>query len=248
MMDELVACFALVGACMGSFVAAMSWRLPRSIPAWGRSTCVDCGHVLAVADLVPVLSWLWSRGRCRHCGAAVSRRYPLAEMASALFWALCALLFLDPVEAVTVALLGSCLLYLSLVDADWHYLPDGGVLLVAALGLVRLCTIADPWLHLLGALLMGGLALSVRFAVSRWVGREALGLGDVKLMAAAGLWVGGGGLPSFLFLSGAFGILQHWLTRPVAESAELPFGPALSLAMLVLVVLAGVAGDIYFLS
>jgi leader peptidase (prepilin peptidase)/N-methyltransferase len=244
-MVELVACFALVGACAGSFVAAMAWRLPRSISAWGRSACVDCGHVLDVTDLVPVLSWLWSRGHCRYCGTAVSRRYPLVEMASTLFWALCALLFLNPVEAVTVALLGSCLLYLSLVDADWQYLPDGGVLLVAALGVVRLYGVVDPWLHVLGAVLIGGVALSVRFAVSRWLGRESLGLGDVKLMVAAGLWVGVGGLPGLLFLSGTFGITQHWLVRRAGEPVEgpeLPFGPALSLATVTIVIL-GSAGN-----
>lgn len=251
MMVELIASFALVGTCMGSFVAAMAWRLPRSISAWGRSTCVDCGHVLGVADLVPVLSWLLSRGHCRYCGAVVSRRYPLVEMTSALFWTLCALMFPNPLEAVTVALLGSSLLYLSLVDIDWHYLPDGGVLLVAVLGMVRLHDVADPWLHFLGAALMGGIALSVRFAVSRWLGREALGLGDVKLMTAAALWLGVEGLSGFLFLSGAFGIVQHWLARRMGEALdvrELPFGPALSLAVAALVVLAPVVNGGYFLS
>lgn len=251
MIDEMVAYFALVGACMGSFVAAMAWRLPRSISVWGRSTCVDCGHVLGVADLVPFLSWLWSRGRCRYCGVAVSRRYPLVEMTSALFWAMCASLFPHPLEAASVALLGSSLLYLSLVDIDWYYLPDGGVLLVAALGMARLYYVADPWLHFIGAALMGGGALSVRFAVSRLLGREALGLGDVKLMTASALWLGVDGLSDFLFLSGVVGIVQHWLARRMGkalEARELPFGPALSLAVVILIVLAPIVSGEYLLS
>lgn len=248
MMVERIASFALVGVCMGSFVAAMAWRLPRSISVWGRSTCVDCGHVLGLVDLVPIFSWLLSRGRCRYCGAAVSRRYPLVEMTLALFWTLCALVFPNSLEAVTVALLGSSLLYLSLVDIDWHYLPDGGVLLVAVLGVVRLYDVAGPWLHFLGAALMGVTALSVRFAVSRWLGREALGLGDVKLMTAAALWVGVEGLSGFLFLSGAFGLVQHWLTHRMGgafEIREMPFGPALSLAVVVLVTLVPFLDDGY---
>lgn len=239
MMDGFVLLFAVTGLCAGSFVAAAAWRVPRSLSLWGRSACPECCHVLGAGELVPVVSWLWQRGRCRHCGAAIRARYPLVEGLTGLHWALCALLILDPSHALIIALLGSCLLFLALVDLDWRYLPDGVVLLVAMLAMARWpLGLADPWQSLAGMLLTGALALSVRAGVGRWLGREALGWGDVKLMAAAGLWLGIGSMPAFLFLSGLAGILHLGLARLVAgqdTDPELPFGVALSVALMILV-------------
>ncbi|MBP7340181.1 A24 family peptidase [Niveispirillum sp.] len=237
MSDPLPLFFALTGACFGSLTAAMAWRLPRGVTVWGRSACPSCGHVLGPLDLIPLLSWLLLRGRCRHCHTPVSAAYPLIEGGTALFWTLCALLLPDPVLALTVSLLGTCLLFLALVDARWRYLPDAGVLLVALLALVpgRMDVIDS----LSGGLTFGFLALGVRWLVGRHLGREALGLGDVKLMAAAGLWLGPFGLPPFLILSGLTGIGQVLLLRAAGRQTSdgVPFGPALSLSLLACVLL-----------
>lgn len=237
MIDPLPPIFAVTGACFGSLTAAMAWRLPREITPWGRSACPSCGHVLGVSDLVPVLSWLSMRGRCRHCAAPVSPTYPLIEGGTALFWGLCPLLILDPLPALIVALLGTVLLFLALVDAQWRYLPDVGVALVALLALVPgRIDLVDT---LGGGVLFGLLALGVRYLVGKRVGREALGLGDVKLMAAAGLWLGPFGLPPFLLLSGLVGIAQVICLRALGrETADgVAFGPALCLSLLVCVIL-----------
>lgn len=237
MTDPLPLFFALTGACFGSLTAAMAWRLPRGITVWGRSACPSCGHLLAPRDLVPLLSWLLLRGRCRHCATPVSGAYPLIEGATALFWTLCALLMSDPVAGLTVSLLGTALLFLALVDARWRYLPDAGVLLVALLALLpgRMDLIDS----LSGGLAFGLLALGVRWLVGRRLRREALGLGDVKLMAAAGLWLGPFGLPPFLILSGLTGIAQVLLLRMAGRDTGdgVPFGPALCLALLACVLL-----------
>ncbi|MFV3128980.1 prepilin peptidase [Niveispirillum sp. KHB5.9] len=232
MIDPLPPVFAVTGACFGSLTAAMAWRLPRQITPWGRSACPTCGHVLGPLDLMPVLSWLWTRGHCRHCAAAISPSYPLIEGGTALFWGLCPLLVPDPLQALVLALLGSVLLFLALVDAQWRYLPDVGVALVALLVLVPgRIDLADT---LAGGLLFGLLALGVRYLVGRRVGREALGLGDVKLMAAAGLWLGPFGLPPFLLLSGLAGIAQILCLRALGRetAAGIAFGPALCLSLL----------------
>lgn len=232
MIDAWPPLFALTGACMGSLVAAMAWRLPREITPWGRSACTVCGHVLGPLDLVPLLSWLGSRGRCRHCHAPVSAAYPLIEGGMALFWALCPILIADLPQALLMALLGSTLLFLALVDAQWRYLPDTGVALVALLALVP--GRADPVQTLIGGALSGLLALGLRHVVGRRVGREALGLGDVKLMAASGLWLGPFGLPPFLLLAGLAGIGQLLIRRALGRKAGqgIAFGPALCLSLL----------------
>lgn len=232
--------FVLAGACFGSFTAAMAWRLPRGVTVWGRSACPSCGTALGPVDLVPVLSWLCLRGRCRHCGAGVSGRYALVEGAAALLWGTCAVLFPDPVQALLLALLGTDLLFLALVDLDWRYLPDVGQVILVLLALLAMVMgLIDPVDGLLGAALFGGLALGLRYAVSRWRGREALGLGDVKLMAGAGLWLGLGFLSPFLLLSGLLGLGFVLLSRRGGDgSGEIPFGPALAGALLILALLA----------
>jgi leader peptidase (prepilin peptidase)/N-methyltransferase len=236
--------FTLLGACFGSFIAAMAWRLPRGVTVWGRSACPACGHVLGVADLLPVLSFLLSRGGCRYCGGRVAALYPLLEAATALLWLGCALWFADPVDALLVAWLGTALLFLALVDAQFHYLPDIGVALAGLAGLLWLGwqDVLALWAdHLAAAGLYGGLALALRLLVSRWKGREALGLGDVKLMAVAGLWLGLAGLPAFLILSGGIGILCLLTARHFGGAGQgdaIAFGPALCLALFMLV-LAG---------
>lgn len=243
--------FTLLGACFGSFIAAMAWRLPRGVTVWGRSACPACGHVLGVVDLLPVLSFLLSRGRCRHCGDRVATLYPLVEVATALLWLACALWFADPVAALLVAWLGTALLFLALVDAQWHYLPDSGVALAGLAGLLWLGWQDVPSLwadHLAAAGLYGGLALALRWLVSRWKGREALGLGDVKLMAVAGVWLGLTGLPTFLILSGAIGIIHLLAARHSSRMIagdEIAFGPALCLALFLLVA-GGSFGGAFF--
>lgn len=242
--------FTLLGACFGSFIAAMAWRLPRGVTVWGRSACPACGHVLGVADLLPVLSFLLSRGRCRHCGGQVAALYPLVEVATALLWLACALWFADPVQALLVAWLGAALLFLALVDAQWHYLPDSGVVLAGLAGLLWLGWQDVPALwaeHLAAAGAYGGLALALRWLVSRWKGREALGLGDVKLMAVAGLWLGLADLPAFLILSGGIGIVCLLASRHSGGAGAddtIAFGPALCLTLFILVAVGG-SGSIW---
>lgn len=84
--------FFILGACLGSFMTALAYRLPRGLD-WvsDRSRCTSCGHALGMPDLVPIFSWVFLRGRCRHCGADVSARYPAIELAFATASALAAI-------------------------------------------------------------------------------------------------------------------------------------------------------------
>ena len=115
----------LVGAVFGSAVTALSWRLPRG-ESWarGRSRCPSCGHELSAIELVPLLSWLLSRGRCRSCRARIAVRYPLIELACAA-WAVLAWMKLGFVPALAPVLLwGWLLVTLTVIDLDFQLLPD----------------------------------------------------------------------------------------------------------------------------
>jgi leader peptidase (prepilin peptidase)/N-methyltransferase len=255
----LLTAILMVGLCLGSFIAAATWRLPRRIGLTGRSACPACGTRLGVRDLVPVLSWLAARGRCRHCGTPVSPRYAVVELATAALWVGCLLATGEIGRTLLLGSLGTLLLLAALIDLDHLYLPDGVTALAGLLALVPPLTGQIGWGTVLaGAGLFAGVALAVRAAVSWRTGREAMGLGDVKLFAVAGLWLGPAALAPFLLLAGIGGLAMAGATRLVGQGGPagreeigegegeemgsdgdgvLPFGPALALALMVLLLL-----------
>lgn len=230
-----------LGAVMGSLACAVAWRLPRG-QDWvsGRSCCTTCGERLHAPDLVPVLSWLVLRGRCRHCGSRISARYPVTEAATALAFAAPVLanggLWAD---LLPVWLLAVALMILTLVDISHRLIPDGCTLLVVAAWLPASLTgmAPSPTQALLGAALLGGGTWLVRWGTSAAAGREALGLGDVKLFAAAGLWIGPAAIGWLLTLSAMAGLVWHVTGhRRNRGGAPMPFGPFIAWSLYGLVV------------
>ncbi|MBB6252006.1 prepilin peptidase [Nitrospirillum iridis] len=232
---------ALLGLVAGSFAMALAWRLPRGVPwALDRSRCPACGTPLAPLTMVPVFSWLVLGGRARCCGARISAAYPAGEALAALaFMAAVARLDWVP-ETAALFLLATLLLASAVVDLRHRYLPDGLTLGAAVLGLG--CSLAGwtvpPLQGLVAALLVAGMLLVVRWALSRRLHRAALGLGDVKLFAAAGWWIGVQGMPWLVLLSAGLGLAAYPLWGLVrrnradeGDPAEMPFGPAIALAL-----------------
>jgi leader peptidase (prepilin peptidase)/N-methyltransferase len=179
---------------LGSFLGTLILRLPEGRPLFlDRSHCEACGQTLGVRDLVPLFSWLLLKGRCRLCGAKLGAFYPLIELA-AVGVALWALLTLPAPLVWPTAALGWVLLALAVIDARHFLLPDVLTLPLIPAGLAVAWWL-DPGQLLHHAL---GAALGfVGFAGLAWVyrklrGREGLGLGDAKLLAAAGAWGYGG--------------------------------------------------------
>ena len=250
----LAATAALFGACIGSFLNVVVWRLPRqeSVVVPG-SHCPRCGTTLAWYDNIPVLSWLLLRGRCRHCQAGISARYPLVEL-------LCAGLFVAmllaqpsglgpaPLPALLLLcgwLLAAWLIPLSLIDLDSQWLPEPlcrwgmlvGLLITTGLGLLQSPDLARTLLleHLIAAAagLLGFEATSL--LAQRLLGRPALGLGDAKLAALLGAWLGPLGLglavAVAVILGGAFGA-AGLLSGRLKRQQAVPFGPFLAIGAL----------------
>lgn len=221
---------------IGSFIGVLALRLPAGAPvALARSACPHCGRRLAVPDLVPLVSWLALRGRCRYCAAPLGLLYPgieLAALAVAL-WAASSL----PAPLVWAGCgLGWALLGASVVDWRHGWLPDILVLPLIPAGIaVHALIQPDAWPdHAIGAAagFAGFAALAYAYKAIR--GRDGLGFGDTKLLAAAGAWVSWTGLPSVVLLAALFGlagVIAGRLTgRKIGPAAELPFGPPLALA------------------
>ena len=233
----------LFGLVFGSFVTAASYRLPRGVSVVsGRSACPACGHGLTARDLVPLVSWLAARGRCRHCGAPVSWRYPLIELATGALFVLAWARADDPLQAVVLAGLVVGLMIMTVADLECGIIPDAVHVGLAPLAL------AWHWLGdwapmdmAGGAVLGAGLGLGLRLGFRRIRGYDGLGLGDVKFLAVAGLWLGLGGLAPFLVLAGAAGLGLGLGWRLSGRGRVFPFGPALALALLAGVLFPGMS-------
>jgi leader peptidase (prepilin peptidase)/N-methyltransferase len=237
----------LVGAAFGSFIAAAAARLIAGIEErptyrgrsfWlGRSICPACGATIAAADLVPIVSYLRLGGRCRFCRVPIGLDYTLIEAGSIL--AFLAALASEPTAAgvAAIGVLGAVLAALAVVDARHQLLPDWLSLPLLPLGLAVAAVAGPGWAATpvdagLGAGLGAGLVWLVRALHMRLRGIEGVGLGDVKLMAVAGTWVGWQGLGSVLLLA-AMGTLAavavlRLAGRATARSQPIPFGPGIA--------------------
>jgi len=225
----------LASPFIGSFLGVLVTRLPESRPvAGGRSVCDNCGHKLGPLDLVPIASWLALHGRCRHCGARITA-VPLVIELGAVLVAVWAASVSDGLALWAGCFLGWVLLALAAIYFREGILPDGLTLPLVAAGLVATHFLA-PWQFLDSAI--GAVAGFAFFAGVRWFyrrlrGREGLGLGDAKLLAASGAWVTWNGLPSVVLIAAAAGLavalVISWRGERLALDQRLPFGPALCL-------------------
>jgi len=226
----------LVAPFIGSFLGVLILRLPEDRPvATGRSACEHCGHRLGARDLVPFLSYLLSRGRCRHCGEPIGL-FPVVVEAAAVAVAGWAAAAADGPDVWLACLLGWTLLTAAWIDFRTMILPDVLTLPLLAAGLIVTAAISPDALadHALAAAL-GYLALfGTARAYRRLRGRDGLGIGDAKLLAALGAWLGLSALPMVLVLASCSGLLVAavgmLLGKRVSVATAIPFGPFLSLA------------------
>jgi leader peptidase (prepilin peptidase)/N-methyltransferase len=228
-----VAVFLFVCGCVfGSFLTVVAHRLPRGEGfATGRSRCPECDAQIAARDNVPVLSWLVLQGRCRSCGAPISPRYPITEAGLGVLWAATYLILGDD-DAGELALglvLCAVLVAITLTDLEFRTIPNKLVLFGAAVA-VAIAAISDPSSLLdrgLAAAIAGGLLFVVALAYPR-----GMGMGDVKLVAMMGLYLGRAVAPAVLigFLAGAVvGVALIASRGTGARKQAIPFGPFLAL-------------------
>jgi len=229
---------ALLGLIMGSAVTAIAWRVPRG-RSWfhGRSACPSCGTALGVLDLVPVVSWLFSRGRCRHCHAPVSWRYPLTELLC-MAWALLVHRQVGLTPALPLlALWGFLLIALLWIDLDFQLLPDVLTFPGTLIGLAAALTIPGGARHaLLGITVGSGLLWLLAWGYLRVRKIEGMGGGDIKLAAMFGAVLGWQLTLLTLFLAALAGTAWGaWLIarRQGGGKTALPFGTLLAPAALI---------------
>ncbi len=255
----LIGWTALFGLILGSFLNVVILRLPRMLENdWWRearaalrlpprpqprislsypaSTCPGCGSRIRAWHNVPVLSWLWLRGRCADCAARISPQYPAVELLAGLLAAMCAWHFGWSSQLIPALVLTGCLIALSVIDLRTHLLPDAITLPLLWLGLLLATSPAgftDVRSAAFGAAL-GYVALwLVYWAFKLITGKEGMGYGDFKLLAALGAWLGWQALPAIVLMSSAVGAvvgIALVVTGRARRQTPLPFGPFLAAA------------------
>lgn len=220
---------ALLGAMVGSFlnVCILRWGAePKQSVVSPRSRCPRCGKGVAWYDNIPVVSWLLLRARCRGCGQPISVQYPLVELATAAIWAYMAWRHGLSLEALRGAVFGTLLLGIAMTDARAYLIPDeftwGGLVIGLLFGLTG--GLAGLGQALLGAA-VGFALLWIVGTVGTWIFKEdAMGGGDIKMMAMVGAFVGWQGVLLTIFLGALLGSLIFVPLMLVGRKKLVPFG------------------------
>jgi leader peptidase (prepilin peptidase)/N-methyltransferase len=222
----------LFGACVGSFLNVVIYRLPlgQSIVSPG-SRCPSCGRPIRPWENVPILGYLWLRGRCAGCGARISWRYPFVEILTALGYAAIAWHAGDAWQTVRDLLFFTLLVPVVFIDIDHRIIPDEISLGGLAAGILLSFLPGGDWkASLAGALLGGGVLYGTAFLYEKVRGVEGMGGGDIKLIAMIGAFLGWKGVVATIFLGsvlGAAGGLVAMRKGGEGMKTAIPFGPFL---------------------
>jgi leader peptidase (prepilin peptidase)/N-methyltransferase len=238
---ELLLAF-IVGACVGSFLNVCITRWPHDLSVISpRSRCPRCERPIAAAENIPLVSWLLLRGKCRGCALPISPMYPAIELITALGWLATVSTFGATFTAVRIAVLGTVLLGIAVTDARHYLIPDGftvfGLLWVFVTSLVATALnqpspFADPFDSLIGACAGAG-----AIAIAGWLGevalkKEAMGFGDVTLMAVIGAAVGPGRALLVVFVGALIGVVAFvGIVYPLSRVRRTHRTPQLDLAL-----------------
>jgi leader peptidase (prepilin peptidase)/N-methyltransferase len=231
----LVAGAVLVGLCVGSFLNVCILRLPRDQSLLRpRSTCPSCKQPIAWRDNIPVFSWLVLRGKCRWCHTPISKQYPLIEALVGVLFGVSLLAYGVSLQAVAAALFGTLLLGIAITDARHYIIPDeftwGG--LVIGL-LLSLGGGVHGFLEALLGAVVGFVLLWLVGLAGSWVFKEeAMGGGDVKMMAMVGSFVGWQGVLLTVFAGAALGSLI-FVPLSLKKKRLVPFGVFLAVGAVV---------------
>ncbi len=233
------------GACLGSFANVCIYRIPRGISVLApRSFCPSCHRTLSSFELIPVVSFVLLRGRCRSCGTRISIRYPVVELlggATFLYF-----FIVDPfyIEALSRALFFLVLVVVAFIDWENLIIPNGLLIAGLVIGIVAKSLIS---FRLLGAAAIAGLFAGIAMLIVRAIGnlafrKDTMGIGDVKLSILIGFFVGFGNFLIAVWLASVLGVL-YWsfkrITTGAPKDIRLPFGSFLSIASAVVYLASG---------
>lgn len=224
----------LYGIVIGSFLNVCIYRIPKeeNLVTVG-SHCMECGHRLRWYDLFPLFSWLFLKGRCRYCGTGISLQYPLIEALNGVLYIVIFAVNGWNVDSVLWCVLTSALIVLSMIDFRTMMIPTAVDLVILAVGIIHLVLHLNDWFYYVGGFVFASLFLLLCALLFRGVtGKSGLGLGDVELMACAGLCIGWGHALFAIVIGSVLGSVIEGIRIGITkEKGKFPFGPYLSLGV-----------------
>ncbi|MBQ8965759.1 A24 family peptidase [Ruminococcus sp.] len=228
----------LFGICIGSFLNVCIYRLPLGESLIkSNSHCMTCGTPIRKRDLIPVISWCMLKGKCHACGAKISARYTVVELLNGICYLLIFLRFdvvSNPLLASLVALMTSALIVVFFMDWDTQLINTWVVVFIGVLGIIKflLCQRSCPMT--LGSMLLGAVLVSVPLLIISLVSHEkAMGMGDVYLMAGAGLFLGAPNVLFAMLIALVVGAVCGLIIKHSSGNSVFAFGPYLAIGIAV---------------
>ncbi len=237
----------IVGIALGSFVTMASYRLPLgSDIVFKPSYCPNCDTTLKILDLFPLFSWIFQRGKCRHCRSPISIRYPLTEFALGIVCVMLVFFYGLTISTLFFILLATELAILIVTDLEHFIIPDSLQIALFVTGIAYCIYRNTPAEGVFISVITGlsiGLLLHYGYFFLRH--KDGLGWGDVKFLAVAGAWLPLSAFVPFLFGAGVIGTITGLLWRLKGEGAIFPFGPALACSLLLNVLIPDIIDKIF---
>lgn len=217
------------GATVGSFLNVVIHRVPRGESVVSpRSRCPSCSRPIEAWNNIPIFSWLLLRGRCAHCKATISARYPLVEFLTAMLWVAVFARFGLTAASAAAFVFVSSLVAITFVDLDFWEIPDEISLPGIVVGILARPLVFDvPWYDgLLGALVGGGILYLVRWTYEKVRHKEGMGMGDIKLLAMLAAFLGPQSVLPIVLVSSIVGLVIGSLMLVLAPRAQEQQAPA----------------------
>lgn len=225
----------LYGIVIGSFLNVCMYRIPNeeSVVTVG-SHCMSCNHKLHWYDLIPVFSWLFLKGRCRYCGEKISPQYPVVEAANGILYVIIFAANGWNIDSVLYCIIGSALLVISVIDYRTMKIPVSAEIVILGMGIVHLLLNLNNWTYyVIGFLSVGLFLLLCAFMFRAVTGKSGLGLGDIEMMACAGLCIGWGHGFLAVVIGSVLGVIVEGVKIIITKKkGKFAFGPYLSVGVL----------------
>lgn len=241
---EILIFSAVFGLLMGSFLSMLTWRLPRIMDLDGteqfkkisvsRSACPSCQTSLTWKQLFPLFSWLISKGKCQHCQTKISARYPLIELTTAIFTVVSISLYGLTIEGYLAVLFSYFIITISVIDLEHHLILDNLSLPLLWIGLLinTQSIYTTPSSAIFGAVLGYMILWSIFQLFKMITGKEGMGFGDFKFLAALGAWFGADAIAQIILIASVSSVLVAVLLLAIKSKSiqsQIPFGPYLAL-------------------
>lgn len=226
-----------LGICIGSFLNVCIYRIPRKEDiVFTPSHCFNCGSKIKWYDLIPVISYIILKGKCRHCKENISIQYPIIELSNGAAYMGIYCIYGLSVEMVLYSALYSALLVISLIDYKHYIIPNGLVVFIGFLGIINLVFDYNNWM----TYLIGFFAVSIFLFIIAVVTGGKMGGGDIKLMAVAGFLLGWQKIILALMIGSIVGAIIGLVLirmKVIKREQQVPFGPFLAFGIMLAAIL-----------